>query len=236
MIGTAPRETGILAERVDAVMARVEKAAAAAGRDPHAITTIVVTKFQPIELLEELYELGLRDFGESRHQEAKDKAARLPADIRWHFVGQLQSKKARAVREYASAVHSVDRTSLIEGLATQAGGDESSADIDVFAQINLTDDPARGGVRPDGLADLVREISVAPGLRLRGVMAVPPLEENPARSYARLRTLSEQVRGLVPTADAISAGMSGDFEEAIVEGATHLRIGTAITGTRPGGA
>jgi pyridoxal phosphate enzyme (YggS family) len=234
MIGMTTRDTRALAERVDAIAERVEASAVSAGRSTDEITTVVVTKFQPIELLEDLYSLGLRDFGESRHQEAREKAGLLPSDVRWHFVGQLQSKKARAVREYANVVHSVDRSALVDGLSAER--DASADPLDVFAQINLTDDPARGGVHPDGLDDLVASIVDSPGLRLLGVMAVPPLEENPARSYARLRTLSDRVRGLVPTANAISAGMSGDFEEAIAEGATHLRIGTAITGARPGGA
>ncbi|MFD1713244.1 YggS family pyridoxal phosphate-dependent enzyme [Amnibacterium flavum] len=229
MIGVT-RDTGPLAVRIASIAERVERAADAAGRDASEITTVVVTKFQPVELLEDLYSLGVRDFGESRHQEAKEKAAALPGDIRWHFVGQLQSKKARAVREYASVIHSVDRISLVDALASD------DLDVGVFAQINLTDDPARGGVAPSGLDELVESIQAAPGMRLKGVMAVPPLEEDPARSYARLRELSERVMRAAPTASAISAGMSGDFEQAVSAGATHLRIGTAITGERTRGA
>ncbi|BDI22408.1 YggS family pyridoxal phosphate-dependent enzyme [Herbiconiux sp. L3-i23] len=216
-----------LDERLSGVRDRIAEASRLAGRDPGELTLVVVTKFQPIELIRDLQALGVRDFGESRHQEAREKADALGDDVTWHFVGQLQGKKARQVRDYAHVIHSVDRESLVQALASD------ELETDVFAQINLTDDPARGGVAPGSLMPLVDQILAAPGLRLRGVMAVPPLDEEPRRAYARLRGMSEAVRGRAPGADAISAGMSGDFAEAIAEGATHLRIGTAITGERP---
>lgn len=216
-----------VAERLSAVRDRVEIAARQAGRDPASVTTIVVTKFQPLPLLQELHRLGIRDFGESRHQEAREKAAELGDDAVWHFVGQLQGKKARQVREYARVIHSVDRLSLVDALASE------EIATDVFAQVDLGVDPARGGVAPDALIPLVEAILAAPGLTLRGVMAVPPLGEDPDSAYERLESLSERVRALAPAASDISAGMSGDFGAALRHGATHLRIGTAITGERP---
>jgi pyridoxal phosphate enzyme (YggS family) len=216
-----------LAERLASVDGEIAEAARAAGRDPVELTRIVVTKLHPAALVRELAGLGVRDVGENRHQEAAAKAAELAdLDLSWHFVGQLQSNKAKAVRGYADAVHSVDRTSLADALAGQAP-------LDVFLELNLTGDPGRGGVDPAHLEPLAEHVLSTPGLTLRGVMAVAPLDEQPRAAFSRVREASERLRRLAPHATAISAGMSGDFREAILEGATHLRIGTAITGKRP---
>jgi pyridoxal phosphate enzyme (YggS family) len=218
----------VLSERLAEVDSRIADAARAAGRDPAEMTRIVVTKFHPPSLIRELFELGVRDVGENRHQEAAAKAAELTdLDLAWHFVGQLQSNKARAVRRYASAVHSVDRPSLVEALA-----DADADALDCFIELNLTDDPGRGGVPPADADRLAEQVAATPGLRLRGVMAVAPLDAEPRAAFAGVRAVSDRIRTLVPGATAISAGMSDDFAEAIAEGATHLRIGTAITGKR----
>ena len=215
-----------LDERLLEVRGWIEDATRLAGRRSEDVTLIVVTKFHPVELLRELAALSVHDFGENRHQEARDKAAELP-DERWHFVGQLQGKKARQVRAYADVVHSLDRAALVPALA------DGESPLDVFLQVNLTQDPARGGARPADVPALAEEIAAASGLRLLGVMAVAPLGEEPRRAFERLARVGEEVRRTVPEATAMSAGMSGDFEDAILSGATHLRIGTAITGPRP---
>jgi len=215
-----------LADRLAEVDERIADAARQAGRDPVELTRIVVTKFHPASLVRELAALGVRDVGENRHQEAAAKAAELTdLELSWHFVGQLQSNKARAVRRYASAVHSVDRPSLVGALA----GEDT---LDCFIELNLTDDPARGGVASDAVEPLAELVASTAGLRLRGVMAVAPLGADPRPAFARVRETSHRVRAIVPDATAISAGMSEDFADAIAEGATHLRIGTAITGKR----
>ncbi len=244
-----------LAERLGTVQAGVADAAAQAGRNADDITTIVVTKFHPASLVRELYALGVRDFGENRHQEAQAKAAELAdLDLRWHFIGQLQSKKARQVRRYASAIHSLDRDSVIDALASDAldrdaldsdaldrdaldsdAIDRDDAPIGAFVQLNLTDDPARGGARDRDLEAVAERVLATSGLRLLGVMAVAPVGEEPRRAFERVRAASERVRRLDAAADRISAGMSGDYAAAIAEGATHLRIGSAITGNRPAG-
>jgi PLP dependent protein len=217
-----------LADRLASVQGSIADAARDAGRHPTEVTTIVVTKFQPVSLIRDLEGLGVRDIGENRHQEAQAKAAELAdLDLRLHFVGQLQGKKARQVREYAFAIHSVDRGSLVDALRSDG------ASVDCFVQVNLTDDPRRGGVDPDGLDALVEHVLATPGLRLRGLMAVAPLDEPPRPAFARVRLLSERVQRIAPDAAALSMGMSHDFRDAILEGATHLRIGTAITGNRP---
>ncbi|MFC4244802.1 YggS family pyridoxal phosphate-dependent enzyme [Gryllotalpicola reticulitermitis] len=225
-----------LADRLAAVRAEIADAARAAGRDPGALTTIVVTKFHPATLIRELYGLGVRDVGENRHQEALAKSAELAEleGLRWHFIGQLQSNKARQVRRYSHIVHSVDRPALVDALATRAGEPTAAENtVDIFLQLNLTDDPGRGGVAPAGLEALAEHALAAPGLRLRGVMAVAPLGEDPRAAFERLRAASDRLRALAPDARDISAGMSADFRAAVLEGATHLRIGTAITGSRP---
>ncbi|RXZ48449.1 YggS family pyridoxal phosphate-dependent enzyme [Agromyces binzhouensis] len=217
-----------LSERLEAVRGGIADAARDAGRDPGEITTIVVTKFHPESLIRELASLGVRDIGENRHQEAQAKARALAdLDLRWHFVGQLQSKKARQVRAYASVIHSIDRESLVDALRSE---DE---EVDGFIQVNLTTDPNRGGVAPDELEPMVERVLATPGIRLLGLMAVAPLDESARVAFARTRALAERVRSLAPAATSLSMGMSHDYRDAILEGATHLRIGTAITGKRP---
>ena len=222
-------DEGALEQRLESVRERVADAAREAGRDTADITTIVVTKFHPASLVSELAALGVHDVGENRQQDAGPKAAELRhLDLAWHFIGQLQSNKVRAVLEYADAIHSVDRESLVAAIAA------TSLPVEVFLQLNLTEDAGRGGVNPADLEGLAEKVLGAPTMLLRGVMAVAPLGEEPRAAFARVREASDRLRLIAPTADALSMGMSGDFREAILEGATHLRIGTAITGNRPG--
>jgi pyridoxal phosphate enzyme (YggS family) len=220
-----------LADRLAAVDERIQDAARTAHRDAAAITRIVVTKFHPATLVSELHALGVRDVGENRQQELTAKRGELDGipDVRWHFIGQAQTNKARAVRSAADAVHSVDRARIADALDA-ADGDGL---LDVLLQVNLTDDTGRGGVDPSGVEELAAHVAGLSTLRLRGVMAVAPLDEEPARAFERLRRSADAVRAVVPDADWISAGMTGDFPEAIAMGATHLRIGSAITGPRP---
>jgi pyridoxal phosphate enzyme (YggS family) len=217
-----------LRERLEQVRGRIADAARLADRDVSGLTTIVVTKFHPASLVRELAELGVTDVGENRQQDAGPKAAELShLGLTWHFIGQLQSNKVKSVLEYASAIHSVDRGSLVSAL------ESADRDVDVFLQLNLTDDQNRGGVSSAGLEELAELVLAAPRLRLRGLMAVAPLGEEPRAAFARVREASERMRSIAPDARDLSMGMSGDFEDAILEGATHLRIGTAITGNRP---
>ncbi len=222
-----------LPDRLADVDGRIADAARRAGRDPRDITRIVVTKFHPMSLVEELVRLGVRDVGENRQQELSAKRAELPdAGLRWHFIGQAQANKARAVRAAASAVHSVDRERIADALDAAAPDDDTDP-LDVFLQVNLTDDAGRGGVAPADLERLAEHATGCRSLKVRGVMAVAPLDENPADAFERLAGYSRRVRSVVPDATWISAGMTADFAEAIAAGATHLRIGSAITGPRP---
>lgn len=228
------QEESSLAARLSAIDERIAGAARLAGRDPQEITRIVVTKFHPSSLVRELHALGVREVGENRQQELTSKAGELEdLDLRWHFIGQAQTNKAAAIRRAADAVHSVDRDRLADALHRAADGDDILDVLDVLVQVNLTDDVGRGGVAPDDARSLAEHIMTLPSLRLRGVMAVAPLDEEPASAFARLRAIADGVREIESSAGWISAGMTGDFVAAIDAGATHLRIGSAITGPRP---
>ncbi len=221
-----------LAQRLSAIDAEIADAARAAGRNVDEITRIVVTKFHPASLVRDLHALGVRDVGENRQQELTAKREDVTLEgLRWHFIGQAQTNKAAAIRRGADAVHSVDRQKLADALHRAAESDDDV--LDVLVQVNLTEDLGRGGVAPGEAAELAEHILALPSLRLRGVMGVAPLDEDPAPAFDRLHGIAGSIRSIQPDATWISAGMTGDFAEAIAAGATHLRIGSAITGPRP---
>ncbi len=225
-----------IAHNLDAVRSRIAAACADAGRKPEEVTLTVVTKFFPASDVRILAELGVRDIGENRHQEAAEKAAECAdLDLRWHFIGSVQSNKAKAVAGYADVVESVDRPKLLSGLSR--GAHERDAIVDCLVQVNLDPEAetaeGRGGVAPGDALGLAERVRAAEGLRLRGVMAVAPLGEDPAPAFRRLAQVAEEVRGLEPSATWVSAGMSGDLEDAVRTGATHVRIGSAVLGPRP---
>jgi pyridoxal phosphate enzyme (YggS family) len=213
----------------------VASAAAESGRNASDITLVVVTKNHPAQLVFDLISLGARDFGENRDQDASPKAQEVLSasseSMRWHFIGQLQTNKVRSVLEYADLIHSLDRESLLVELQKRTVG--RAKPLGVFIQVNLTQDPARGGVAVNDLEDFATRVLESEGLRLEGLMGVGGLDKDPAIEFERLAGLSAKIQGLAPEAKGLSMGMSNDFEVAIGYGATHLRIGTAITGKRP---
>ena len=226
-----------LAERYSEISSRINSAALSAGRKREEIELVVITKNHPASLVLELLQLGAKDFGENRDQEAKPKAAEVAAaaeasgrDYRWHFVGQLQSNKVKSALEYASVIHSLDRESLLQAL--QKAVENRTSPIDVFIQLNLTDDPGRGGIAPAELSAFAEKVLATPNVNLLGVMGVAALDRDPAIDFETIRLASSSLQALHPAAKYISAGMSEDFEVAIKHGATHLRIGSAITGKR----
>jgi PLP dependent protein len=229
-----------LAHNLAAVRDRIAAAATASGRDPESVTLIAVTKTYPASDVALLAELGVRDIGENRDQEAAPKAAQLAAaglDVRWHYVGQLQRNKARSVASYASVVHSVDRSSLVSALdrARQAVGAAGGVPpLDVLVQVSLEAQAhGRGGATPVDVPVLADEVQAAPSLHLAGVMAVAPLGVKPEPAFARLAAVAHDLASKYPQAVIVSAGMSGDLEAAIAAGATHVRIGSALLGARP---
>jgi len=227
-----------LSIRLRQVEERIGAACRAAGRSRGEVALIVVTKFFPVTDIEVLHHLGVRNIGENRDQEASAKIAALPSEIRRglqvHFIGQLQSNKAVSLASYVDTVHSLDREKLVRALDRAAA--VAGRDIGALVQVSLDREPAgggRGGIPPDGVAELADSIAATQHLRLRGLMAVAPLGADPAEAFAQLATLSSAVRAGHPGATWISAGMSDDLEAAVANGATHLRVGSAILGSRP---
>lgn len=221
-----------LAAGLAAVRQRVDAALAAAGRTD-APTLVAVTKFFPATDVDLLAELGVTDVGENRDQEAAAKCAELAHRDRLtvHFIGQLQSNKAGSVARYADVVQSVDRAKLVHALDRAAA--REGRRLDVLVQVGLDRSGGRGGADPADVPGLADAVAATEGLRLRGLMAVAPLGEEPRPAFARLRELSERLRRDHPAATWVSAGMSADLEDAVAEGATHLRVGSAILGSRP---
>jgi PLP dependent protein len=247
--GPSAQRRGELEKNLAEVRNRIAAACAAAGRDPGEITLIAITKTRPPADVLLLHELGLTDFGENKDQEAAPKAAACAAalaaeadagpgrshPLRWHFVGQLQTNKASSVAGYADVVHSVDRARLVRALGAAAR--KAGRELTCLVQVDLDTatvpaDPARGGVPPAQVREIAEAIEAEQALILGGVMAIAPLDADPARAFAPLRPCSLAVRAVNPAATIISAGMSGDLEAAIGNGATHVRIGTALLGER----
>ncbi|MGS2587384.1 YggS family pyridoxal phosphate-dependent enzyme [Streptomyces hebeiensis] len=230
-----------LAANLAAVEERITAACADAGRAREDVTLIVVTKTYPASDVRLLHELGVRDVAENRDQDAAPKAAAC-ADLplTWHFVGQLQTNKVRSVAGYADVVQSVDRIKLISSLsaAAERTGRELGCLIQVAFDAGSGARGERGGVAPDGVGELAAAVADAPGLRLGGLMTVAPLAGPYAgrqrAAFERLVEVSSRMRVDHPAATMVSAGMSADLEEAVRAGATHVRIGTAVLGVRPG--
>jgi PLP dependent protein len=228
-----------LAQGLAAVQRRIESAVEASGRRGQPPTLIVVTKFHPAADIRRLAALGVHDVGENRDQEASSKAAELAGlGLNWHFVGQLQSKKAKSVAKYAHAIHSVDRLALVDGLERAIVAEQERTGrgpLECFIQVSLDDDAGahRGGAAPAEVPFLAERLAAAVGLELAGVMAVAPLGASPEAAFEKLAAISATLVTEHPHATAISAGMSQDLEAAIRFGATHLRIGSDILGSRP---
>ncbi len=225
----------VITAGLDTVRRRISRAVAAAGRDEGDITLIVVTKDVPVTDITVLLDLGEADLGESREQQLRAKAAEL-ADaaalaVRWHFVGRLQRNKAAAVARVVDTVHSLDDERLLPQLAR--GAAEAGHSCGCLVQVNLDADPGRGGIVAAAVPRLADAVAATAGLQLRGVMAVAPMALDPEVAFARLAEVAADLRSRHPAATWISAGMSGDLEAAVRHGATHLRVGTAILGSRP---
>lgn len=217
-----------------AVRERITVAARAASRDPAGITLIGVAKSQPLERLLPALDAGLADLGENYLQEARAHFEALAGRaFRRHFIGALQTNKTREAAQLFDWVHTVDRARIAERLGTQRP--ESMPPLDVCIQVALGGESTKSGVAPEGLAALADAVAALPRLRLRGLMCLPPEETDPARQrhwFAELRRLAEGLVARGHRLDALSMGMSGDFEAAIAEGATHVRVGTAVFGAR----
>jgi PLP dependent protein len=233
--GPAQDRAGEVAASLARVRGRISAACQAAGRPAEDITLIAITKTFPASDIRVLSSLGVRDVGENRDQEAAPKAE-ATADLRdrltWHFVGQLQTNKVSSVVRYADVIHSVDRARLVTALGTAAR--RAGRTLTCLVQVSLDGDPGRGGATGADVPAVADAVACEAGLELGGVMAVAPQGADPLAAFRRLADIAAQVRTVHPGATVISAGMSGDLEAAIRAGATHVRIGTALLGGRPG--
>lgn len=224
-----------LAAGLERVRARIAQAAGRVGRDPAEITLIVVTKTFPASDVAHLADLGVRHVGESRHPEARGKHRVAPAGLTWHFVGAIQTNKARAIATYADVVHSVDRARLVDPLSR--GAADAERVVRCLIQVNLDplESTGRSGCAPRDLPELAGRVAAASHLELAGVMLIAPRDLDPAPTFARLAAISTDLRRDHPEASMVSAGMSADLEAAVAAGATHVRIGRAVLGARPSG-
>jgi len=224
-----------LAENLANVRTSIGAAARRAGRPPDDVTLVAVTKTWPADVVLEAIGAGATDLGENRAQEFKEKVTILGDRVRWHFIGHLQTNKVRSVVGSCELIHSVDRLGLAESIARRAAVADSNQDV--LIEVNVAGDPNKHGVEPVRAVALALEIEKLDGVRVGGLMTMPPYPEDPEQSrpyYKELAALSVQLTAELPGAGALSMGMSRDFEVAIEEGATIVRVGTAIFGFRTG--
>src|SRR5690554_683684 len=232
-----------LRDNLDAIRQRIQDACARAGRSSDAVTLVAVSKTHSVDTIRALFDAGQREFGESYVQEWQDKTTQLSdpkySDIRWHFIGHLQSNKARFISDAITLIHSVDRKSVLKSLQKSADGP-----VDALLQVNVGDEASKGGVEPDAVIEFLKTAQAYPNIRIRGLMCIPPYVDDPVdnRGYFRqMREVFERAKAWLGEQDEgdlgarfqhLSMGMSGDFEVAIEEGATHVRVGTALFGAR----
>lgn len=223
-----------IASNITSTLNLIRDAEQRSGREAGSVGLLAVSKTKPVEMLREAYDAGQRDFGENYLQDALPKIEQLAElDICWHFIGPLQSNKTRAVAEKFDWFHALDRLKIARRLSEQRP--VNKAPLNVCLQINISDEQSKSGVAPDEAAELVAELVKLPGLKLRGLMAIPAadLDEAGQRdAFARMRQLFEQLQPQVAELDTLSMGMSGDLVSAVAEGSTLVRIGTAIFGAR----
>ncbi|MHC4939926.1 MAG: YggS family pyridoxal phosphate-dependent enzyme [Planctomycetota bacterium] len=217
--------------RVQTIRERIAAAQARSGRSARAITLIAVTKYHPASMVDAVAGAGVLDVGESRVQEALEKSPRVSAPVRWHLIGHLQRNKAKRAAEFFDVIHSVDSTRLVEALA------RSERRLEIFLQVNVSGEQTKSGVAPESVRGLLQAVRAAPNLAPLGLMTMAPFSGDPEDARPAFRTLYElqsdlNAEGDGPPLEYRSMGMSGDFEVAVEEGATHIRIGTAITGGR----
>lgn len=225
-----------LQKNLEAVENKIRRASEEAGRDPSEVTLIAVSKTKPVEMIEEFYGLGVRDFGENKVQELIDKYDRLPKDIRWHLIGHLQTNKVKYVVDKAYMIHSVDSLKLAKEISKEAG--KKGVTARVLIEVNVSGEESKFGVKPADTEALIREISVLPGIEVHGLMTVAPYvedAENNSTIFCSLRQLSIDIKEKNidnVSMGILSMGMSGDYEVAIREGASFVRVGTALFGER----
>ncbi len=211
------------------VNSRIIEATRKASRNAEEVTLIAVTKTYPVSDVEILHRLGVSNFGENRSAEGVEKSALVKAH--WHFQGQIQSNKIAAISSWAQTVHSLDDLSHVAKF-DRAVGEISGKRLNVFIQVSLDGDTSRAGVNGEELLALAHAVVASQHLDLVGLMVVPPVQAEPAKAFAEVAEIASRFRQEFPMAQSLSAGMSGDYEIAIAHGATHIRVGSQILGTR----
>ena len=225
-----------IAANIAQIHARIDKACQKVGRNPEDVKLIAVSKVKPAEQIEEAFHAGQKLFGESYVQEFRDKGPLVTVPAQWHFIGGLQSNKAKYLRGKVVMIHSIDRLSLAEEIDRQ--WEKIDGSVEILLQVNVGDEASKSGCDPEDLESLVRSVAALPNLRIKGLMCLPPHSDDSEQVrpfFKQLRELSEQVDRLqLPGVEMgeLSMGMSGDFEVAVEEGATLVRVGTAIFGAR----
>lgn len=225
-----------IAANIAKIHGRIDKACQKSGRNPEEVKLIAVSKVKPAEQVEEAFHAGQKLFGESYVQEFRDKQPLVEAPVQWHFIGGLQSNKVKYLRSKVMMIHSVDRLSLAEEIDRQ--WEKIDGAVEILLQVNVGDEASKSGCDPENLESLVRSIAPLSNLRIKGLMCLPPHSDDPEQVrpfFKQLRKLSEQIDRLqLPGVEIseLSMGMSGDFEVAVEEGATLVRVGTAIFGAR----
>lgn len=225
-----------IATNIAQIHDRIDKACQRVGRNPEGVKLVAVSKVKPAEQVEEAFHAGQKLFGESYVQEFRDKQPLVTEPVQWHFIGGLQSNKVKYLRDKVTMIHSVDRLSLAEEINRQWGKIDGS--VEILLQVNVGDEASKSGCAPEDLESLIRAVAQLPHLKICGLMCLPPNFDDPEQVrpfFKQLRELSEQINRLQLTGvemGELSMGMSGDFEVAVEEGATLVRVGTAIFGAR----
>lgn len=226
----------MIRENLNTVTDKIKNAAAETGRKPEEVTLIAVSKTKPLAMIEEAYSCGCRDFGENKVQELCDKYELLPKDIRWHLIGHLQRNKVKYVVGKTCLIHSVDSLRLAEEIQKEA--EKKQTDVDILIEVNMAGEESKFGVAPMEAESLVREVSKLPNIHIKGLMTIAPVVEKPADNaihFGNLKQLSVDINEKNidnVSMNVLSMGMTGDYEQAIKDGATYVRVGTGIFGAR----
>ncbi|MCH5280210.1 MAG: YggS family pyridoxal phosphate-dependent enzyme [Lachnospiraceae bacterium] len=226
----------MLADNYDLVKSNIEKACKDSGRDKEDVTLIAVSKTKPISMLQEIYDHGCRHFGENKVQELVEKYEALPKDIKWHMIGHLQRNKVKYIVDKAALIHSVDSLRLAEEISKEAV--KKQVEVDILIEVNVAMEESKFGTLLEESEELVRQAAKLPGIHVKGLMTIAPYVEDPEDNrqyFAQLRQLSVDISEKNidnVSMDILSMGMSGDYQVAVSEGATYVRVGTGIFGER----
>lgn len=226
----------MIKENLENVLQKIEAACERAGRSRTDVTLIAVSKTKPLEMLHEAYELGTREFGENKPQELKEKFPEMPPDVHWHMIGHLQRNKVKYIIDKVCMIHSVDSVRLAEAIDEEAG--KHGITVPVLVEVNIAGEETKFGIRPEETESFIREISTLPHIHVEGLMTIAPYTENPEENRLHFRNLKKLCVDIrqknIDNVDMcnLSMGMTGDYEVAIEEGATLVRVGTGIFGER----